>query len=89
MSLFDRRTLRWSLFDFASSTFAAPVPPFFGLYFVAVVAPAHPGSVAVLGRQPLALVTLLATLTAGVALLVIPSSDSVELLPGGCTSLLP
>lgn len=49
MSLVDRRTLRWSLFDVASSTFAALVPPFFGLYFVAVVAPAHPGSVAVWG----------------------------------------
>lgn len=47
--LMDRRTLRWSLFDVASSTFAAVVPPFFGLYFVAVVAPTHPGSVAVWG----------------------------------------
>lgn len=49
MSLVDRRTLRWSLFDVASSTFAALVPPFFGLYFVAVIAPAHPGSMAVWG----------------------------------------
>lgn len=48
-ALLDRRTLRWSLFDVASSMFAAVVPPFFGLYFVAVVAPAHPGSVAVWG----------------------------------------
>lgn len=48
-ALLDRRTLRWSSFDVASSTFAAVVPPFFGLYFVAVVAPAHPGSVAVWG----------------------------------------
>lgn len=48
-ALVDRRVLRWSLFDVASSTFAAVVPPFFGLYFVAVVAPTHPGSVAVWG----------------------------------------
>lgn len=46
---FDARTWRWSLFDVASSTFFAIVPPFFGLYFLAVVAPAYPGSVAYWG----------------------------------------
>ena len=48
-ALVDLRVLRWSIFDVASSTFAAVVPTFFGLYFVAIVAPTHPGSVAVWG----------------------------------------
>ena len=33
-----RPVLTWSLYDFASSTFAALVPTFFGLYFVTTVA---------------------------------------------------
>jgi UMF1 family MFS transporter len=55
---FDTRTLRWSLFDVASSTFFAIVPPFFGLYFLAVVAPAYPGSVAYWGLLVAAAIVL-------------------------------
>lgn len=52
------RMLRWLLYDAASSTFVALVPPFFGLYFLGVIAPAHPGSVAYWGLLVAAAVVL-------------------------------
>jgi UMF1 family MFS transporter len=39
-----RPVLAWALYDVASSAFAAVVPPFFGLYFVAVIAGDLPGA---------------------------------------------
>lgn len=39
-----RPVLAWALYDVASSAFAAVVPPFFGLYFVSVIAGDRPGA---------------------------------------------
>jgi UMF1 family MFS transporter len=39
-----RPVLAWALYDVAASSFVALVPVFFGLYFVAVVAPDLPGA---------------------------------------------
>ena len=39
-----RRVLAWAVYDVASSTFAALVPTFFGLYFVTTVAADLPGA---------------------------------------------
>jgi UMF1 family MFS transporter len=39
-----RPVLAWALYDVASSAFAAVVPPYFGLYFVSVIAGDSPGA---------------------------------------------
>lgn len=39
-----RRTFGWALYDVASSTYAALVPPFFGLYFVALAGAGNPAA---------------------------------------------
>jgi UMF1 family MFS transporter len=51
------------MYDAASSTFAALVPPYFGLYFLGVVAPAHPGAVAYWGLLIAAAIVLAGVLS--------------------------
>jgi UMF1 family MFS transporter len=50
--------LAWALYDVASSAFVALVPPFFGLYFVGVIASEQPGAQASWGLVASAALTL-------------------------------
>jgi MFS-type transporter involved in bile tolerance (Atg22 family) len=65
-----RPVLAWALYDVATSTFAAVVATFFGVFFVAVVALLYGAIATATGSQAVALVSLLVFLAAGAALFV-------------------